>query len=101
LKKEETEKELAAIKLETEKLNAQTTKVKADAKRYELQNADGLSEERKYELDNDLAKAEAYSEAIKQAKWPTTFINGDNGNGGSSLLEQLIGAEIAKEMIKE
>jgi len=103
LKKEETNKQLAAIQLETEKLNAQKMKVAADAKRYELQNANGLSEEVKAKLANDLAKTEAIASAIKDAKWPTTYINGGtgNGNGQQSFLEQLIGAELAKSMLKK
>lgn len=101
-KEEETARELAAIRYETEKINAQTTKVMADAKAYEIANADGLSERQKYELDIELEKAKYYAKAIENAKFPTFFINGGSGpsGNGGSFLEQLIGAEMAKRMIQ-
>lgn len=100
LKREETNRQLAKIQLETEKLNAQKIKVAAEAKSYEIKCADGLSEHKKAILENELAKAEAFANAIKEAKWLSTYIN-NGGNGQSNLLEQLIGAEIAKGIVNK
>lgn len=100
VKEEESNRQLAEIQLKTALLSAQKVKVDADAKAYELQRADGLSEEVKAVLENDLKKTQALAEAVKEAKWPTTFINGGgDGKSNNDLLTQLIGAQLAAQML--
>lgn len=99
VKEEESKRQLAEIALKTEKLDAERRKIAADAKRYELAQADGLSEEVQYRIDADVKIAEAAARAIENAKWPSTVVTGGGSNGNSGLLEQLIGAELAKQMM--
>lgn len=100
LKQEKTNKELALIQLQTAKINAEKKKVAAEAKRIELQIADGLSEEQKYKYDIDLKKTEAMANALKEVKFPSTVILGnDNDKQGSGLLEALIGAKMAEGLL--
>lgn len=99
VKEEESKRQLAEIALKTERLDAERRKVAADAKRYELAQADGLSEEVKYKIDADVRIAEAAARAIENAKWPTTVVTGGGDKGNTGLLEQLIGAELAKGML--
>ncbi|MDX5324782.1 MAG: hypothetical protein LPK80_00850 [Bacteroidota bacterium] len=101
VKEEESKRQLAEIALKTERLEADRRKVAADAKRYELQQADGLSEEEKYRIDAEVRKTEALARAVENAQYPSVFIEGGGGKSGTGLLESLIGAEIAKEMIKK
>ncbi len=96
LKQEETNRKLAAIALETEKLNAQRQKVQADAEAYEIAkkvNA-GITPEvkLKMELDRDVRVAAE----IAKIKFPQTMITSD-GEGGTPL-ESLIGAAMAKQL---
>ncbi len=96
LKQEETNKKLAAIALETERLNAQKVKVKADADAYEIAkkvNA-GITPEIKLrmELDRDVKVASE----ISKIKFPETMIIADGKNG--TPLESLIGAAMAKQL---
>ena len=96
LKQEETNRKLAAIALETEKLNAQRQKVQADAEAYEIAkkvNA-GITPEvkLKMELDRDVKVAAE----IAKIKFPQTMITSD-GEGGTPL-ESLIGAAMAKQL---
>lgn len=97
LKQEETNKKLAAIALETERLNAQKVKVKADADSYEIAkkvNA-GITPEikLKMELDRDVKVAAE----IAKIKFPETMIIGGSEKGGTPL-ESLIGAAMAKQL---
>ena len=98
LKQEETNRKLAAIALETEKLNAQKAKVKADAEAYEIAkkvNA-GITPEVKLrmELDRDIRVAAE----ISKIQFPQTMIlTGEEGKG-STPLESLIGAAMAKQL---
>ncbi len=97
LKQEETNKKLAAIALETEKLNAQKKKVQADADAYEIAkkvNA-GITPEVKLqlELDRDVRVAAE----IAKIKFPETMIIGGDEKGGTPL-ESLIGAAMAKQL---
>lgn len=97
LKQEETNKKLAAIALETERLNAQRKKVQADAEAYEIAkkvNA-GITPEvkLKMQLDRDIRVAAE----IAKIKFPETMIiGGDDGKG--TPLESLIGAAMAKQL---
>tara|TARA_Y100001972_G_scaffold128747_1_gene191461 strand:+ start:12589 stop:13911 length:1323 start_codon:yes stop_codon:yes gene_type:complete len=97
LKQEETNRKLAAIALETEKLNAQKKKVQADADAYEIAKkvSAGITPEVKLqlELDRDIRVAAE----IAKIKFPETMIIGGNEKGGTPL-ESLIGAAMAKQL---
>lgn len=96
LKQEETNKKLAAIQLETERLLASKVKVKADADAYEISKkvSAGITPEvrLKMELDADVKIAAE----IAKLKFPSTmFIGGENGG---NPIESLIGAAMAKQL---
>ena len=97
LKQEETNKKLAAIALETERLNAQKKKVTADAEAYEISKkvTAGITPEVKLrmELDRDIQVAAE----ISKIQFPQTMIIGDS-KSGSTPLESLIGAAMAKQL---
>lgn len=96
LKQEETNKKLAAIQLETERLIASKVKVKADADSYEIAKkvSAGITPEIKLqmELDRDVKVAAE----IAKIKFPETMIMG--GEKGGTPLESLIGAAMAKQL---
>ncbi|MGR3808902.1 hypothetical protein [Jiulongibacter sp. NS-SX5] len=97
LKQEETNRKLAALALETEKLNAQKKKVTADAEAYEIArkvNA-GITPEVKLqmEMDRDIKVAAE----IAKMKFPETMFMGGS-NGGTTPIESLIGAAMAKQL---
>ncbi|GJM63110.1 SPFH domain-containing protein [Persicobacter diffluens] len=99
LKQEETNKKLAAIALETEKLNAQKQKVTADAEAYEISKkvSAGITPEVKLqmELNRDIKVAAE----LAKIKFPETMIIGGNGGkNGTTPLESLIGAAMAKQL---
>ena len=97
LKQEETNKKLAAIALETERLNAQKKKVTADAEAYEIAKkvSAGITPEVKLqmELDRDVKVAAE----ISKINFPETMIIGGDSKGGTPL-ESLIGAAMAKQL---
>ncbi len=97
LKQEETNKKLALIALETEKLRAQAQKVKADAESY--QNAKlvsaGLTPQQKAQLDKEIAIGVA--KELSKIKFPSTMIIGGADDGGTPL-EALIGAAMTKQL---
>ena len=96
LKQERTNKELAAIALETEKLKAQQKKVAADASAYEnakLVSA-GLTPQERAEWDYKTSVGVAAE--IAKIKFPTTMITSDEKGG--TPLESLIGAAMAKQL---
>lgn len=97
LKQEETNKKLAAIALETERLNAQKKKVTADAEAYEIAKkvSAGITPEVKLqmELDRDVRVAAE----IAKIKFPETMIMGGEKGSGTPL-ESLIGAAMAKQL---
>ncbi len=97
LKQEETNKKLAAIALETERLNAQRKKVQADADAYEIAKkvTAGITPEvkLKMELDRDVKVAAE----IAKIKFPETMILGGDDKSGTPL-ESLIGAAMAKQL---
>lgn len=98
LKQEETNKKLAAIALETERLNAQRKKVKADAEAYEIARkvSAGITPEVKLqmELDRDVKVAAE----ISKLQFPQVMIIGGEDGKGSTPLESLIGAAMAKQL---
>ncbi len=96
LKEERTNKELAAIALETERLKAQQKKVAADAQYYEnakLVQA-GLTPQERAEWDYKTSVGVAAE--ISKIKFPETMITADGKNG--TPLESLIGAAMAKQL---
>ena len=98
LKQEKTNKELAAIALETERLKSQQRKVSADAKAYEnarLVTA-GLTPQERAEWEYKTAVGVA--EQISHIKFPNTMITGGDDKGGTPL-ESLIGAAMAKQLL--
>lgn len=97
LKEEATNKDLAAIALETAKLKAQTKKVAADAQFYEnakLVQA-GLTPQERAEWDYKTSIGVAAE--IAKLKFPETMIIGGDDKGGTPL-EALIGAAMAKQL---
>ncbi|MFW6311918.1 MAG: hypothetical protein ACOC1K_06760, partial [Nanoarchaeota archaeon] len=102
LKEEKTNKELATIALETQKIESQTVKVKADAEAYEIQKKvyAGITPETKLQMELD-ANVKIASELAK-IKFPETLIiGGADGKTDGNLLETLIGAELAKGMVNK
>ena len=97
LKQERTNKELAAIALETERLKAQQKKVSADAKAYEnakLVTA-GLTPQERAEWEYKTAVGVAAE--LSKLTFPQTMIIGGEEQGGTPL-ESLIGAAMAKQL---
>lgn len=100
LKQEETNKKLAAIQLETERISSEKRKVKADADAYEIRKkvVAGITPEVKLQMELD-AKVRVARE-ISNLKLPQTYISGTGGKGGnSSILMDLLGADYAKKML--
>ncbi|SNT36384.1 SPFH domain / Band 7 family protein [Ekhidna lutea] len=97
LKQERTNKELAAIALETERLKAQQKKVSADAKAYE--NAKlviaGLTPQERAEWQYKTSVGVAAE--LSKLTFPQTMIIGGEDSGGTPL-ESLIGAAMAKQL---
>jgi hypothetical protein len=100
LKKEETQKKLAQIQYETEVINARKKKVKADAEAYEISKKvrAGITPETelKMRLDAEVKKAAE----IAKIKLPEVYIGGGSGSS-NNILEDLIGADYAKQMLKK
>lgn len=96
LKQEETNKKLAQIQLETERLSSQALKVKQDAIAYANKKlvAAGLTPQEKAQLEKDIAIGVA--KEIAKLKFPETMIMGSDGKG--TPLEALIGASMAKQL---
>ncbi|MCL3780381.1 hypothetical protein EMN47_08235 [Prolixibacteraceae bacterium JC049] len=97
LKQERTNKELAAIALETERLKSQQRKVAADAKAYEnakLVQA-GLTPQERAEWEYKTSVGVATE--LAKIKFPETMIIADDKKGGTPL-ESLIGAAMAKQL---
>lgn len=96
LKQERTNKELAAIALETERLKAQQVKVSADAKAYENRQlvSAGLTPQEKAEWEYKTAVGVAGE--VSKIKFPETMIMADDKGG--TPLESLIGAAMAKQL---
>ncbi|RJE70356.1 hypothetical protein [Reichenbachiella sp. MSK19-1] len=98
LKQEKTNKELAAIALETERLKSQQRKVAAEAMAYEnakLVSA-GLTPQEKAEWQYKTSVGVA--KEIANIKFPATMITGGGSSGGTPL-ESLIGAAMAKQLL--
>ncbi|WP_339793108.1 hypothetical protein [uncultured Imperialibacter sp.] len=97
LKQERTNKELAAIALETERLKSEQRRVAADAQAYEnakLVTA-GLTPQERAEWEYKTAIGVAGE--IAKLNFPQTMIMGNDGKGGTPL-EALIGAAMSKQL---
>lgn len=100
LKQEETNRKLAQIALETEKLKAEAEKVKADAESYKnakLVSA-GLTPQEKAIIEKETAIGVAAE--LSRITFPETLIIG-GGEGSGTPLESLIGAAMAKQLLPE
>lgn len=96
LKQEETNRKLAQIALETEKLKAQAEKVKADAESYKNKKLvqAGLTPQEKAQIEKETAIGVAAE--LSKITFPETMIIGDSKGG--TPLESLIGAAMAKQL---
>lgn len=102
----ETEAKVAEFNLikekkqyEVEVFKAKSKKVAADAQYYENAKlvAAGLTPQERAEWDYKIAVGVAAE--LKMLELPSTYIEGYGGKSGGNLLESLIGAEIAKNMM--
>lgn len=99
LKQESTNKDLAMIALETEKLLAQKVKVTADAESYKNQKlaSVGLTPLDKANIDKE--KAIGIAEALAKTNYPEIMIIGGTSGGDISALESLISTAMAKQLL--
>lgn len=97
LKQEETNKKLAEISLQTERLNSEAEKVKADAEAYKNKKlvSAGLTPQEKAQFEKETAIGVAAE--ISKIQFPNTLIMGGDSKGGTPL-ESLIGAAMAKQL---
>lgn len=100
LKEEETNKKLAQIQLETQRIKATQVKVKADADAYEIRKkvSAGITPEKELQMELDAGVKRI--EAISQWTLPTTMFIGSSGKGDNDMLTQLIGADMAKKILE-
>lgn len=96
LKQEETNKKLAAIQLETERLIASKVKVKADADSYEIAKKVSAGITPEVKLQMELERDVKVAAEIAKIKFPETMIISDDKGG--TPLESLIGAAMAKQL---
>jgi regulator of protease activity HflC (stomatin/prohibitin superfamily) len=84
---------------EVEKFKAKSKEVAADAQAYENRKlvSAGLTPQEKAEWEYRTAVEVA--KQLKELKLPGTYIQGQSGGKGNGLLETLIGAELAKQML--
>ncbi|MBL4605414.1 MAG: hypothetical protein JKY02_07095 [Flavobacteriaceae bacterium] len=104
----ETEAKVASFNLikekkqyEVELYKAKSKKVAADAQYYENSKlvSAGLTPQEKAEWDYKTAVGVA--QQLKDLKLPQTYIEGSKSGNSGSLLESLIGAELAKNMMEK
>jgi hypothetical protein len=101
VKEEESKRQLAEIAVQTAELEAKATltRERAQAEANRLKVSAGLTPQERAEWEYKTAVGVASE--LKSLQLPTTYIQGSNGNNSSSILEQLIGAELAKSMMKK
>tara|TARA_B100000965_G_C19575732_1_gene751244 strand:+ start:192 stop:1556 length:1365 start_codon:yes stop_codon:yes gene_type:complete len=99
LKQEETNKKLAEIALQTERLKAEAEKVKADAEAYKNKKlvSAGLTPQERAQIEKETAIGVASH--ISRIVFPQTMIIGGDGKGATPL-ESLIGAGMAKQLMQ-
>jgi hypothetical protein len=101
LKQEATKKQLAEIALQTARLEAEQNLVRerAQAEANRLKVAAGLTPQERAQIQKEMAIGVA--EKLAEMKLPQVYIEsgGKDGKSNTGLIEQLIGAEMAKTMI--
>lgn len=95
LKEEQTNKELAAIQLETERLSAQRRKVAADATYYENTKKvqAGLTPQERVEFEIEVA--DRVSKNLATWEGPNVLFMGEQGKQSDGLLTNLVAADYA------
>jgi len=99
VKQEESKRKLAEIALKTAELQAKAVKVTADAESYKNQKLvyAGLTPQERAKIDKETAIGVAAE--LAKLKLPEVYITGaDNKGGNGGILQDLIGAELAKSM---
>jgi len=101
VKEEESKRQLAEIAVQTAELEARATltRERAQAEANRMKVSAGLTPQEKAEWEYKTAVGVAAE--LKSLKLPETYIQSGNGSNGGSILEQLIGAELAKGMLKK
>lgn len=99
VKEEESKRQLAEIAVQTAELEAKATltRERAQAEANRLKVSAGLTPQERAEWDYKTAVGVAAE--IKSLQLPSIYIQGTPGGNNSSILEQLIGAELAKKMM--
>jgi len=91
------QKEVAALQAQTSILEVQKTKTDADAQSYanaKLVSA-GLSPIDKAEYD--MKTKIGVAEALSKISLPSTYMTGNNGNNGTSMLESILGVKLLEQ----
>jgi hypothetical protein len=101
VKEEESKRQLAEIAVQTAELEAKATltRERAQAEANRMKVSAGLTPQERAEWEYKTAVGVAAE--LKSLQLPQTYIQGAGGSNGSSILEQLIGAELAKGMLKK
>lgn len=101
VKEEESKRQLAEIAVQTAELEAKATltRERAQAEANRMKVSAGLTPQERAEWEYKTAVGVAAE--LKSLQLPTTYIQGSSNPNGSSILEQLIGAELAKGMLKK
>jgi regulator of protease activity HflC (stomatin/prohibitin superfamily) len=101
VKEEESKRQLAEIAVQTAELEAKATltRERAQAEANRLKVSAGLTPQERAEWEYKTAVGVATQ--LKELSLPQTYIQGASGDKGGSILEQLIGAELAKSMLKK
>ena len=101
VKEEESKRQLAEIAVQTAELEAKATltRERAQAEANRMKVSAGLTPQERAEWEYKTAVGVAAE--LKSLKLPEIYFQGANGSSGSSILEQLIGAEMAKGMLKK
>lgn len=99
VKEEESKRQLAEIAVQTAELEAKATltRERAQAEANRLKVSAGLTPQERAEWDYKTAVGVAAE--IKSLQLPSIYIQGTGGSNASSILEQLIGADLAKKMM--
>lgn len=98
LKEEKTNKELATIALQTEKINAEKVRVKADADAYEIKRKVSAGITPEVELQMKLDRDVKVAAEIAKLKLPEMMFMGSDSKG--TPLESLIGGAMAKQLLE-
>jgi hypothetical protein len=101
VKEEESKRQLAEIAVQTAELEAKATltRERAQAEANRLKVSAGLTPQERAEWEYKTAVGVAAE--LKSLVLPQIYFQGGSNSGGSSILEQLIGADLAKGMLKK